>query len=189
MKTKGPIEFDISVSATKSKLSKGKRARPSGQRSQVKCQHPGCNNKGEYRAPSVPGKSEEIKWLCRAHAGQYNSEWNWFRNIPDKDAGANESEHHVNDRAVRRLRIYSRRKSGQVINRRLTSVEMRALRVLNLSQECTIDDIRKEYRSLVKDLHPDNNGGDRSDEGRLEEVVNAWNLLRNSRNFVNRPGR
>jgi DnaJ-class molecular chaperone len=35
----------------------------------------------------------------------------------------------------------------------------------------------------VKDLHPDMNGGNRADEDRLQEVVWAWDQLKDSRNF------
>ncbi|MGR3718793.1 MAG: molecular chaperone DnaJ, partial [Paracoccus sp. (in: a-proteobacteria)] len=43
--------------------------------------------------------------------------------------------------------------------------------------------IRRQYKSLVKDLHPDMNGGDRSDEDRLAEVVWAWDQVKDSRYF------
>ncbi len=36
---------------------------------------------------------------------------------------------------------------------------------------------------VVKDLHPDMNGGDRSDEDRLQEVVWAWDQIKDSRYF------
>jgi len=38
---------------------------------------------------------------------------------------------------------------------------------------------------LVKVLHPDMNGGDRSDEDRLQEVVWAWEQIRVSKSFKN----
>jgi DnaJ-class molecular chaperone len=47
----------------------------------------------------------------------------------------------------------------------------------------TKPEIRKQYKSLVKDLHPDMNGGDRSDEDRLQEVVWAWDQIKDSRYF------
>jgi len=46
-------------------------------------------------------------------------------------------------------------------------------------------EIRKCYKALIKVLHPDMNGGDRSDEERLQEVVWAWDQIKISRNFVN----
>ena len=45
-------------------------------------------------------------------------------------------------------------------------------------------EIRKAYKALVKVLHPDMNGGDRSQEEQLSEVVWAWDQLKDSRNFA-----
>lgn len=68
--------------------------------------------------------------------------------------------------------------------RRLTRDEARAMDVLGLPHE--IEDraeVRTRYRELVKDLHPDMNGGHRGDEGRLARVIRAWEILRGSQGF------
>jgi curved DNA-binding protein CbpA len=44
-------------------------------------------------------------------------------------------------------------------------------------------EIRKVYKSLIKVLHPDMNGGDRSHEDQLAEVVWAWDQIKGSRSF------
>ena len=44
-------------------------------------------------------------------------------------------------------------------------------------------EIRQQYKALVKDLHPDMNGGRRDDEARLAEVVWAWEQIKASRSF------
>ena len=49
--------------------------------------------------------------------------------------------------------------------------------------EMTKSEIRKQYKKLVKDLHPDMNGGERADEDRLQEVVWAWDQIKDSRSF------
>mgnify|MGYP000113764380 CR=1 FL=1 len=46
-----------------------------------------------------------------------------------------------------------------------------------------VQDASETYKSLVKDLHPDMNGGNRADEERLQEVVWAWDQIKDSRNF------
>ena len=43
--------------------------------------------------------------------------------------------------------------------------------------------MRKAYKALIKVLHPDMNGGDRSQEEQLQLVVWAWEQLKDSRNF------
>ncbi len=72
---------------------------------------------------------------------------------------------------------------GQVMARRLPPNERRALNVLDAKDHWTKPEIRKAYKSLVKDLHPDLNGGNRDDEDRLQEVVWAWDQIKDSRSF------
>jgi DnaJ-domain-containing protein 1 len=68
-------------------------------------------------------------------------------------------------------------------SRKLPPTERKALEVLDARDSWTKPEIRKQYKSLVKDLHPDMNGGDRSDEERLQEVVWAWDQIKDSRFF------
>ena len=72
---------------------------------------------------------------------------------------------------------------GQSHARRLPPTERRALSILDAQDHWTKAEIRKQYKSLVKDLHPDMNGGNRDDEDRLQEVVWAWEQIKISRSF------
>ena len=57
-------------------------------------------------------------------------------------------------------------------------LEKKALDTLGLPEAATGDEIRARYKDLVKRHHPDANGGDRSSEGRLQEIIHAYKLLR-----------
>lgn len=64
----------------------------------------------------------------------------------------------------------------------LTKDEKRAMDVLGLPHSIEKRaEVRARYRALVKDLHPDNNGGNRTDEERLRRVIRAWDVLKRSR--------
>ena len=67
--------------------------------------------------------------------------------------------------------------------RRLPPTERRALEILDAQDSQSKAEIRQQYKALVKDLHPDMNGGRRDDEARLAEVVWAWEQIRASRSF------
>ncbi len=67
--------------------------------------------------------------------------------------------------------------------RRLAPTERRALDILDAQDSQSKTEIRQQYKALVKDLHPDMNGGRRDDEARLAEVVWAWEQIRASRSF------
>jgi DnaJ-domain-containing protein 1 len=67
--------------------------------------------------------------------------------------------------------------------RRLPPTERKALEILDARDHWSRSEIRRQYKSLVKDLHPDMNGGNRDDEDRLQEVVWAWEQIKESRLF------
>jgi curved DNA-binding protein CbpA len=48
---------------------------------------------------------------------------------------------------------------------------------LGLSRSATADDIRRAYRKLAKELHPDVRPGDSAAEDRFKRVTSAFNLL------------
>jgi DnaJ-class molecular chaperone len=67
---------------------------------------------------------------------------------------------------------------------RFTRQEQRALSVLGLGEEADRHQMRQRYSSLVRRYHPDKNGGDRTHERRLGEVIEAYQLLRKSAAFA-----
>jgi len=67
--------------------------------------------------------------------------------------------------------------------RRLPPTERKAIEILGAEETMTKTELRKVYKSLVKVLHPDLNGGRRDDEERLAEVVWAWEQVKASRSF------
>ena len=71
-----------------------------------------------------------------------------------------------------------RRSNG--VQSRFTKPEQRALSVLGLGDDADRHSLRQRYSALVRRYHPDKNGGDRSHEGRLGEVIEAYQLLRKS---------
>ena len=54
-----------------------------------------------------------------------------------------------------------------------------ALEVLGLSAPASADDAKARYIALVKRLHPDANGGDKTAEERLKLVNEAYGTLKN----------
>jgi hypothetical protein len=52
------------------------------------------------------------------------------------------------------------------------------LLALNLDGHATAEEIRTQFKALVKLHHPDHNGGDRGSEERFREVIAAYNYLK-----------
>ncbi len=62
--------------------------------------------------------------------------------------------------------------------RKLTEPTRKSLDALGLEDAATKAEIKMRYKEMVKRFHPDANGGDRSREDRLTEIVNAYNHLK-----------
>jgi hypothetical protein len=64
--------------------------------------------------------------------------------------------------------------------RTLRNAERKALHSLGLEEGATAEAVKTRYKSLVKRLHPDANGGSRDSEDKLKEVIQAYDYLRSS---------
>ena len=76
------------------------------------------------------------------------------------------------------------RRSRRDAPSRFSRAEQRALSVLGLGEDADLKSVRNSYSKLVRRFHPDRNGGDRSHEGRLGEVIEAYQLLRKATAFA-----
>ena len=206
MSKSDPFAFDISAASDKKRRAKGRRGMSGAfETSTRQCDKEGCNEPGQYRAPRSPDNLSEYYWFCKEHVREYNMRWNYFQGQseaefqefldnatvwerPTKPFGRAAAEqkwarHGVDDP----LEILGANGTNPELrkrsSRKLPPTERRALEILEASETWTRAEIRKQYKSLVKDLHPDMNGGDRSDEDRLQEVVWAWDQIKESRSF------
>lgn len=62
--------------------------------------------------------------------------------------------------------------------RHLKALERKSFDTLELEGSESQGDIKARYKSLVKLYHPDANGGDRSFEDKLREIIQAYNFLK-----------
>ncbi len=204
-----PFQFDLSAAKDKKRRQRGRRGMSGAvETSSRTCEHPGCSSEGKFRAPKSPDRTAEFHWFCRKHVKEYNVRWDFFKaqadNQDDNGTGTeSESDDGLSpeDRRIRREKLAWSRlgikdpfeilgenatvsdRARTASSRRLTRNERRAINILDAKEGWGKSEIRKQYRSLVKDLHPDMNDGDRSDEERLKEVVWAWDQIKDSHNF------
>ncbi len=209
MTTRPPFEFDLRVSTDKSKRKTVRRGTMSGasEAANRPCDLPGCTEKAAYRAPKSPDHLNEYFWFCRDHIREYNLKWNFFGTATDeefqkllekdrlweretvpfsrKDDGRAWARLGVNDpmELLGEKATQNPGRAARSATRKLPATERKAVEILDARDTWTKAEIRKQYKSLVKDLHPDMNGGDRSDEDRLQEVVWAWDQIKDSRYF------
>jgi DnaJ domain len=173
---------------------------------------PGCPEAGEFRAPGDrrsgfdgPG---DYRWYCLDHVREFNAGYNWFAGMSPEEILAAQHPVHGWDRQTRAFsptagidaaprwddfadpleaisgRARARRPAQRADGRAVTPDERRALETLDLPLEADRRALRMRYADLVRTLHPDRNGGDRSHEARLQLVVEAYQLLRKAAAFA-----
>ena len=213
MNRRTPLEFDISVSADKKRRSKSRGSSGAFESSSHVCEAPGCEHTGKYRAPKSPKNVDEFHWFCLKHVKDYNHKWNFFEDHSTEELEEqfradrvweretspfvdrnDESDIQPNGRAWARLGLDNPNdilssnpkldpSQTRLPEKRLPASERKALEILGAPDTITKSELRKIYKELVKDLHPDRNAGSRADEERLAEVVWAWEKLKASRSF------
>ncbi|KQT53992.1 MULTISPECIES: J domain-containing protein [unclassified Aureimonas] len=174
------------------------------------CAWDGCDKPGIYKAPRGRDHEGQYLHFCVDHVRQYNKSYNYFSGLNDQDIqtylkdsltghrptwkmGADgatpgaEAPKQAARRAAPRARdpfnLFedgTPRPKGAPRVKKVRSLEAKALITLDLTEEAGGEAIRTRYKSLVKQLHPDANGGDRGHEDRLREVIQAYKLLKQS---------
>ncbi|MGR3364843.1 MAG: DnaJ domain-containing protein [Maritimibacter harenae] len=205
-KSSDPFGFDISVSASKKKRTRGKRGMSGAFETSTRvCEHPGCEEQGQYRAPRSPDHLDEYLWFCKEHVREYNLKWNFFNGATEEEMDDQANKDKVWERETKSFRSREQRawsrlgvddphqvlganatqNPGKSVTgtRRLPPTERRAIEILDAKDHWTKAEVRKAYKALIKVLHPDMNGGDRSQEEQLQQVVWAWDQIKESRNF------
>ena len=171
------------------------------------CAVPGCNAAGEFKAPLQPANFDgpgSWRFLCLDHVREHNAKYNYFAGMSPEEITDAQSPLSGWDRPSRKFAangadpppIWSdfadpldaiSTRFGAARDRRSSRFnrsERRALSVLGLGEEADRHALRQRYSHLVRRYHPDKNGGDRSHERRLGEVIEAYQLLRKALAFA-----
>lgn len=172
------------------------------------CDHPGCAEHGEHRAPKSRDRLTDYYWFCLEHVRAYNKAWDYFQGM-DPDGI---------ERVIRRDTVWERptwpmgqwglgagpgtlgdgrripldeaieRALGMAGDRkptprdpqwqRLSGPEREALAALDLATPISLHEVKLRYKYLVKKLHPDANGNDPKAEERLKRINAAYGRLK-----------
>ena len=177
--------------------------------SEAVCQWEGCTKSGPHRAPAGRNRENEFFNFCVDHIREYNKSYNYFSGLEDDDiakiqkdnltggrptwkmgtnssASANTAPEFAQLRSGRAgyyRRIGSAAAAGvsnEMQTRKLRPLEKKAMRVMGLPDDAKPEIVRARYKDLVKQNHPDVNGGSRESEERLQEVLHAYKILKSS---------
>ncbi|MBV8685631.1 MAG: J domain-containing protein [Alphaproteobacteria bacterium] len=178
-----------------------------------RCAHPGCDEAGEFRAPGEarpdfdgPG---QWRWLCLDHVREFNARYNYFSGMSTDEIEAAQNPYGGWDRETRAFATggadapprwadfadpldaigarFRRAPAGEAPRgdgRELSGEDRRNLKTLGLAADADRRGLRRRYAELLRRYHPDHNGGDRSHEGTLQAVIEAYTRLKSRPAFA-----
>jgi hypothetical protein len=172
------------------------------------CEWTGCEHEATHRAPKGRMREREYWRFCLEHVREYNHSYNYFAGMSDdavlryqKDAvtghrptwkmgfnggvdGLRSAQSATDPFDVLRefgpgARPRADRPTAEA--RPVRNAERKAFDTLGLEIDAPAPEIKARFKELVKRHHPDANGGDRSLEDRLREIIQAYNYLKSAK--------
>jgi len=164
------------------------------------CDHPGCPEHGEYRAPKSRDQLNDYYWFCLSHVREYNLAWDYYAGLAPDDI----------ERMVRLDTTWQRptwplgkmsggrwqfdpervKDSFGVFDEDMwqkpkeshapSAPEEQAMQLMELSWPLTLDALKARYKELCKRHHPDANNGDKDAEERFKLIGQAYQTLMGS---------
>lgn len=177
------------------------------------CSESGCTEPGEFRAPVEAGHRSDFdgpgdwRFLCLDHVRAFNQRYNFFTGMSADEIAAQQRPYAGWERETRafstlgadspprwadfhdpldaiQARFRDSRPPERKDGRQLSGDERKALKALGLEIDIDRRMLRERYSELVRRYHPDRNGGDRSHEGALQAVIEAYQTLKGAAAFA-----
>src|SRR5215470_3442758 len=164
-----PSKFFDSIRVKPKKQSAKQQAQ--AREAAIRCEWPDCPNKGSHRAPKGRENAREYWHFCLDHVREYNQSYNFFSGMNAEAVARYQKDALTGHRPTWKM-------GANTSKRGTGNAEGKALQVMGLGPDATLEDVKAKYKALVKQHHPDANGGDRSTEDRLIEIIKAYNYLK-----------
>jgi hypothetical protein len=180
----------------------GKSGKAAAMPSTTPCAYPGCTKAGDYRAPQGRDREGQYFCFCIDHVREYNATYDYFSGMSDDAVAKFQKEALVGHRPTWNMGVNraageaappddlhpdslgifrARARQGQAEaprRPRYSIATTRALTAMGLDDTADAAAVKARYKQLVKQLHPDANGGDRSNEDKLRDIIRAYNFLK-----------
>ena len=169
------------------------------------CNWPGCNGGGLHRAPKFPNQLSNYHWFCLGHAREYNKGWNYYAGMTDAEVEADVREDTVwrrpswplvgikggkgafrftPEEMLKRLGDFGPEWASDGgfrvppgCDSKLGTKQAWAVAVFSLSGPVCVDSVKGRYKELVKQHHPDTNGGAKAAEEKIKEINVAYQII------------
>jgi curved DNA-binding protein CbpA len=162
------------------------------------CAKDGCTEDGDYKAPRSRRDVRDYIWFCLDHVREYNKSWNYFDGIDEvgmedvirrsttwerpswKFGTSNKNKtstwQKVFDDPLGLFGKSSKTKEEE--QSPYSADECKALAIFGLSTCTDTKEVKKRYKALAKEHHPDANGGSVKAEERLKTINWAYAILK-----------
>jgi len=174
------------------------------------CAEAGCDQPGEFRAPAQAARGAHdgpprYRMLCLDHVREFNARYNFFAGMDRDEILAAQSPYGGWERETRAFSTggadrpppwadfhdpleaisarFSERLKQRTDGKPLSADDRAALKTLGLAPDADRRALRTAYTKLARRYHPDHNGGDRSSEAKLQQVIAAYTHLSGSSVF------
>jgi len=167
------------------------------------CEWPDCDDAGEHRAPRSRHELGEYRWFCLDHAREYNKAWNYYRDMSEQEVEADrrrdtvwerpswplgsgpgsfesagiESGDYFDPLGILGGNGFASSSNHESVEFNLPPKHRQAAAVLGLEAPVTTETVKARYKELVKQHHPDANGGDATSEDKIREINQAYQEL------------
>ena len=113
--------------------------------------------------------------FCEEHAGEYNRGWDYFEGLTKEEAEQREANEKRDFSGFKESAHYGWAGSGDGSRSR---DEMFALEMLGVETDATFDEIKKAWRAIAKETHPDVKPGDPVAAKAFQAGQAAYDVLR-----------
>ncbi|AEI38449.1 MAG: J domain-containing protein [Zymomonas mobilis subsp. pomaceae] len=167
------------------------------------------HHRSDNAAPAGGLGDERWHWFCLEHVRAFNDSYNFFAGMSEEEiynaqrpfAGwERESRAFATNGSppprwadfqdpldaigARFKRTAHKRYTSHQKGKAVSSFDEKALKTLGLDADTDRQQLRKRYAELLRRYHPDRNGGDRTYEKALQDVIAAYTHLKSSAIFA-----
>ncbi len=158
------------------------------------CDAPGCNEHGDHKAPKSRDMERDYYWFCLDHAREYNKRWDYFDGMGREEIEAfmrdAETGHRPTWKTTERCSSttddlkhavhhmfgdqFGHGRNDSPSRHDIDPELHKALAVLDIDYPVTHEELKLQYKKLVKKHHPDSARSGKHSEEAFKNITQAY---------------
>ena len=162
-----------------------------------KCNIEDCDEEANYKAPSSPDELDNYIWFCFQHIKEYNKKWNFFANMSADEIEQFLENDIIGHRQTKKMGVHNKYfediskisesifasfkgfDKSSINPKSISSKYLNALAIIGIeNKDTTLEEIKTRFKKIVKELHPDTVGKNKSNADKLTKVLEAYKALK-----------